>query len=121
LVKSKPACKGDVWLVRAGGLTRHVLVISSDMFNVDSGLGHVLAMLVMAEPGPYSVAAVFTEGEELSDAAAPGSWHVWPAHLYSTPKTTLVRRVAMADETTVSAAHTRLFMMLYESSIPPNL
>jgi hypothetical protein len=119
-VTSGPVRKGEVWLVRAGELSRHVLVISSDMFNLDSGLGHVLAMLMVAEPGPYSVAAAFSGTEEQGGGVPTSGWHVWPAHLYSTPKTTLVRRVAVVDEATVSAAHTRLFMMLYESSIPPN-
>lgn len=118
---SGPACKGDVWLARAGELSRHVLVISSDMFNLDSGLGHLLTMLVMAEPGPYSVEAVLAEVDEQGAAVAATGWHVWPAHLSSTPKTTLVRRMAVVDKATVSAAHTRLFMMLYESSIPPDL
>lgn len=116
---SGPVCKGEVWLVHAAELSRHVLVISSDMFNLDSGLGHVLAMLVMPEPGPYSVPAVLTRDEQGSGTPA-SEWHVWPAHLYSTPKATLVRRVAVVDEATISTAHTRLFMMLYESSFPPN-
>jgi hypothetical protein len=119
-VTSEPIRKGEVWLVSAGGLSRHVLVISSDMFNLDSGLRHVLAMLVMAEPGPYSVAAMLVGDGERGGGVPASGWHVWPAHLYSTPKTTMVRRVAVVDETTVSAAHTRLFMMLYESTIPPN-
>jgi len=119
-VTTGPVCKGDVWLARAGELSRDVLVISSDMFNLDSGLGHVLTMLVMAEPGPYSVEAALAGIDEQSGAVAAGGSHVWPAHLSSTPKTVLVRRVAVADEATVSAAHTRLFMMLYESSFPPN-
>ena len=117
---SGPACKGEVWLVRAGESSRHVLVISSDMFNLDSGLGHVLAMLMMAEPGPYSAAAVLSGVDEQGGGVPTSGWHVWPAHLYSTPKTTLLRRVAVVDEATMAAAHTRLFMMLYESSIPPN-
>lgn len=116
---SGPVCKGEVWLVRAGELSRHVLVISSNMFNLDSGLGHVLTMLVMAEPGPYSVAAALAGVDEPGGEASHAGLHVWPAHLYSTPKTTLARRVAVVDEATVSAAHTRLFMMLYESSIQP--
>jgi len=107
-------------LVRAGEFSRHVLVISSAMFNLDSGLGHVLTMLMMAEPGPYSVAAALSAIDEQGGRVPASGWHVWPAHLYSTPKKTLVQRVALVDEATVSAAHTRLFMMLYESSIPPN-
>ena len=98
---SGPVYKGDVWLVRVGELSRHVLVVSSDMFNLDSGLGHVLTMLVMPEPGPYGVEAALAGIDEQGAAVPAAGWHVWPAHLSSTPTATMVRRVAVADEATV--------------------
>ena len=100
--------KGEVWDVETGSDRYRVLVISSDMFNLDSGLGHVLAMEVRDEPGPYSV--------PIPDEQ---SWHVWPAHLDSTPKRTCVQCVGSVSPETLSEAHTRVFMMLHESTVPP--
>lgn len=100
--------KGEVWRVELGNDHYQVLVISSDMFNLDSGLGHVLAMEVRDQPGPYSF-----------PVAGQQSWHVWPAHLDSTPKRACVRRLGSVSPETLSEAHTRLFMMLHESTVPP--
>ncbi|MGQ0775751.1 MAG: hypothetical protein ACT4NY_15255 [Pseudonocardiales bacterium] len=100
--------KGQVWDVEVDSDRYRVLVISSDMFNLDSGLGHVLAMEVRDEPGPYSFPL---QGEQ--------SWHVWPAHLDSTPKRAGVECVGSVSPETLSEAHTRLFMMLHESTVPP--
>ena len=100
--------KGEVWEVETDSDRYRVLVISSDMFNLDSGLGHVLGMEVRDEPGPYSVPIPGEQG-----------WHVWPAHLDSTPKRTCVQRVGSVSPETLSEAHTRLFMMLHESTVLP--
>ncbi len=100
--------KGEIWEVEVGSDHYRVLVISSDMFNLDSGLAHVLAMEVRDEPGPYSVPLPGEQG-----------WHVWPAYLDSTPKRACTQRVGSVSPETLSEAHTRLFMMLHESTIPP--
>ncbi|MGH3752971.1 MAG: hypothetical protein ACRDRP_09785 [Pseudonocardiaceae bacterium] len=100
--------KGEVWDVAVGRDRYRVLVISSDMFNLDSGLAHLLAMEVRDEPGPYSFPIPGERG-----------WHVWPAHLDSTPKRVCVQRVGSVSLETLSEAHTRLFMMLHESTAPP--
>lgn len=100
--------KGEIWDVKVDNDHYRVLVISSDMFNLDSGLAHVLTMEVRDEPGPYSVPIPGEQG-----------WHVWPAHLDSTPKRTCVQCVGSVNSETLSDAHTRLFMMLHESTIPP--
>ena len=100
--------KGEVWEVEVGSDHYRVLVISSDMFNLDSGLGHVLAMEVRDEPGPYSFPIPGEQGR-----------HVWPAHLDSTPKRAGVQCVGTVSPETLSLAHTRLFMMLHESTVPP--
>jgi hypothetical protein len=92
-----------------GSVERLALVISSNMFNLDSGLGHVLTMLVAPGPGPYSF-ELTVESEQL---------HVWPAHLDSTPKHLFIERLGVADPVAISAAHTRLFMILHESNVPP--
>ncbi|MGH3718918.1 MAG: hypothetical protein ACRDRI_08785 [Pseudonocardiaceae bacterium] len=100
--------KGEIWDVEIGSDHYRVVVISSDMFNLDSGLGHVLAMEVRDEAGPYSVPIPGTQG-----------WYVWPAHLDSTPKRACAQCVGSVSPETLAEAHTRLFMMLHESTIPP--
>lgn len=101
--------KGDIWTMSLGDAERLALVISSDMFNLDSGLGHVLTMLVSPEPGPYSF--------PLANQDPP--LHVWPAHLDSTPKHLLRQRIDAVQFDAISEAHTRLFMILHESTAPP--
>jgi hypothetical protein len=71
---------------RAGELSQHVLVISSDMFNLDSGLGHVLAMLMMAEPGPHSVAAALSGVDEQEGGGVRPRDGMYGRHIYTAPQ-----------------------------------
>lgn len=108
-----PIHQGDIWTMTAAATERLALVISSDIFNLDSGLDHVLTMLVASEPGPYSFP--FREGD--------AQLHVWPAHIDSTPKHLLRSRIGTTRlevfSNVFSNAHRHLFMILHEPTATP--